>query len=224
MNDGPELPPWAQRRHLPEARPTWVVVLALTMMMFAGLSLRRALPEASDPDHPRPFDARVSAHVSADIEALNASVARSYQQHPVAVRVNIASRLAVAALMLLAVAAVFASDPRARGAAILAACAGIVHQVGDLVFGFLVFAPGLRPVAPVLIELSARHGAIKPPDPAMMASAVDLTIALYIVGPVALNVAFSVVLLTFFGGKRGRSFFGVGAGPNMVRRQPHHGG
>ena len=37
------------------------------------------------------------------------------------------------------------------------------------------------------------------------------------------RILFSVVLLTFFGGRRGRSFF-VGPGPNMVRRQPHHGG
>jgi len=201
------------------------MVLALAMLFVGGRFAATAVLELRDPYHPQPFPgAAFSAHLSEDIAALNAAMAKSYQQHAVAVRVNLASRLLVGLLMLLAAAAVFTSNLQARLVAIVAAYAAIAQQIGDMIFGVRVFGAGLRPVAGVLTNLLTRHsGAKLDQNPTVLVSAVDLSIAFYVVGPV-LGIVFSIVLLTFFGGRRGRTFFGVGAGPNMVRRQPHHGG
>src|SRR6185436_8799836 len=127
MNEGPELPAWARPRP-PEGRPTWVMVLALAMLFVGGRFAATAVLELRDPYHPQPFPgAAFSAHLSEDIAALNAAMAKSYQQHAVAVRVNLASRLLVGLLMLLAAAAVFTSNLQARLVAIVAAYAAIAQ-------------------------------------------------------------------------------------------------
>ena len=168
-------------------RPTWVVVLAMAMLIFGGhlllgaASMLRGLPGRG---LPAPSGATPAAQ---DLAAVFASLAAA---HPVAVRVNALSKLVLALLLLYAVAAVFSADPRARGATVLAAWVGIVHQIGDGLFLFLVVRP--RSVA----ELVSVTDAI-------------------IVGTGLLGVAFSVLLLTFFGGRRGRGVFGSQRHPRV---------
>jgi hypothetical protein len=158
--------------------PRWVVVLALAMLVFGGhlllggASMWRALASAP----------------ATDAAAILAALARA---HPLAVRIDAAAKVALALLLLFAVAAVFSSDPRARRATLLAAWAGIVYQIGDGLFLYLVVR---------------RHS---------VADVLPLTDAL-IVGTGLVGIAFSVLLLTFFGGRRGRVFFGPG-------REPRHG-
>jgi hypothetical protein len=169
----------------------------------------------------RPNEEVASAHNVAEVRAVNDHVERAYREHPVAVRLNAASKVATGLLMLFAVAAVFASDPRARRATMLAAWAGIAFQIADVVFKLLIPRNGMVEAAPVLVNLVARQsGAARVPSP----SAVILALDIFIVSLGVLGVLFSIVLLTFFGGKRGRSFFGAGPRADMVRRQPHHGG
>jgi hypothetical protein len=139
----------------------------------------------------------------------------------VAVRLNATSMVATGLLMLFAVAAVFASDPRARRVTMLAAWAGIAFQIADVVFKLLIPRKGMVEAAPMLVNLVARQsGAARASNPGLLIAALDI----YIVSLGVLGVVFSIVLLTFFGGKRGRSFFGAGPRADMVRRQPHHGG
>jgi hypothetical protein len=216
-----DLPAWAQRRQPPEARPTWVVVLALAMLVFGGRLLISGIGQMTGSGLERPNEEAASAHNIAEVRAVNDHVELAYREHPVAVRLNATSKVAMGLLMLFAVAAVFASDPRARRVTMVAAWAGIAFQIADVVFKLLILRKGMVAAAPVLVNLVARQsGAARAPSASAVISALDI----FIVSLGALGILFSVVLLTFFGGKRGRSFFGAGPRADMVRRQPHHGG
>jgi hypothetical protein len=173
------------------ARPTWVVVLAMAMLIYGGSLLQDAASTL------RGLPARGASASRADapaVQELIAWVASRAAAHPVAVRVNALSKLVLALLLLFAVAAVFSADPRARGATLLAAWVGIVHQIGHGLFLFLIVWP--RSAAALMPFTDA-----------------------IIVGTGLLGVAFSVLLLAFFGGRRGRGVFGP-------QRQPRvgHGG
>jgi hypothetical protein len=157
-----------------------VVVLAMAMLIFGGHLLLGGASMLRGLSAP-PTGAT-------DVGAVFAALA---QAHPVAARANALAKLALALLMLYAVAALFAFDPRARAATLLAAWVGIAYQLADGVFLFLV----VRPHSPV--------------------DRLSITDAI-IVATGLLGVAFSVLLLTTFGGRRGRVFFDPG-------RQPRHG-
>jgi uncharacterized membrane protein (DUF4010 family) len=172
-------------------RPTWVVVLAIAMLIYGGhllvtaTGMLRGVP---------PSGLSASGPASPAVQELAARVASGVAAHPVAVTANALSKLIFALLLLYAVAAVLSADPRARGATLLAAWAGILHQFGEGLFLFLVVWP---------------HS---PSD------LVSVTAAVFL-GTGLLGVAFSVLLLSFFGGRRGRVVFGP-------QRQPRvgHGG
>jgi hypothetical protein len=219
MNEGPELPAWAQRRQqVVRPRPTWVWVLTLAMLIFGRQLLITGLEQMSGSGMERPNEEAASAYIT---KAQNDSVEQSYREHPLAARLNGTSKVVMGLLMLLAVATVFAGDARARKAAMLAAWAGIAFQFTDVAFSLLILRKGMVAAAPALVNMMARQsGAARAPSVSAIISVFDIVL----VSPGILGVLFSVVLLTFFGGRRGRSFFGVGAGADMVRRQPHHGG
>jgi hypothetical protein len=220
MSDDPQLPAWARPRIPPAAgRPLWVVLLALAMLVFGGRLLINGVSQLAGPGVERTLQESSSAQVTQDLQALGESLAQAYRAHPMAVRVNAASKVVMGLLLLFAVAALFASDRRARRATMLAAWAGIAYQIGDAIFLFQIFRKGMVAVAPVLVNLAARQTTA---DKVPTASALISMIDILIVGLGVLGILFSVVLLTFFGGRRGRTFFGVG--PDLASRQPHHGG
>jgi hypothetical protein len=224
MADGkPEVPAWARSRK--SERPVWVVVLAVAMLLFGGQLLLGGLtilrgfsqevvrtPEAGAGAVHEPAGA---AAALADMQALRSSLA---QAHPVAVRMNALSKIALGMLLLFAVAAVFSSDARARGVTLLAAWLGIGYQISDAIFLFVVVRQGMVAAAPTLLAtLAASQGAggggATPPSVQDLLSAADLII----VGTGLPGLLFSVLLLVYFGGRRGRAFFGS-------QREPGHGG
>jgi hypothetical protein len=192
-----------------------VALLATAMMIYGGHKLTSGLVMATS--NPNEGVVASTAAATRDLQAIASSIDRAHRAHPVAVRVNTGSKLAMGLIMLLAVAAVFSADPRARQITLAAAWAGIAYQIGDAIFMFRVVRKAMLEIAPVLADLAARQaaGGSKPVPPGTM---VDVGI----VGTTLVSIGFSVLLLTYFGGRRGRSFFGVGA--DIARRQPHHGG
>jgi len=218
MSEGPELPAWAKPPPRPEGRPIWVVVLALAMLVLGGLFLISGFNQLADPGYQRAVDPNASVQDAQDRRAMNEALARAFREHPTEVRVNALSKVAAGLVLLLAVAAVFASDIRARKAALLAGGIGVAYQIGDLLFYFAVYRKGVIAGAPALMNLAARQNPGRVPTAGAVISAFDVMM----VGVGVLGILFSVVLLTFFGGRRGRTFFGAGA--DIVRRQPHHGG
>lgn len=221
MSEGPELPAWAKKKPpaRPEGRPVWVVVLAMAMLVLGGMLLMSGLDQLTASGRQRAIHPEATVQESQDQRMMNDAMARAFRDHPAEVRANALSKLAMGLVLLFAVAAVFGSDPRARRATMLAGWIGVAYQLTDLLFYFVVYRKGVIAGAPALMnQLAARQNTGKLPTAAAVVTGVDVLM----VGMALLGVLFSVVLLTFFGGRRGRTFFGSGA--DIVRRQPNHGG
>jgi hypothetical protein len=201
--------PGAGRR--PGQRPRWVVVLGLAMLAFGGHLL--TIGVSTLPEHPR----GAIGDASPDLQGIAAMVSAIADAHPLAVRLNALSKVLLGLLLLYAVAAVFASDPRARWATLLAAWVGIGYHVADGLFRFLVVRPGVVEAAPLLANLvtSQRPAGSTPISGQDMVSLHDIVI----LGTGLGGVAFCVLLLTFFGGRRGRGFFGGGGQPSHGHEQ-----
>jgi hypothetical protein len=202
-------------------RPTWMALLTLAMLVFGGhlllngLSiLRGARAAAGARSVPATPEAGAPASPEALFGNLQATTRSLSKEHPWAVRVNAASKVALGALLLFAVAAVYSSDPRGRRATLVAAWAGIAYHIGDAVFLFLVVRKVIVAAAPALAASQSRS----PGGGAFTTATAMVTLAdiLIVVTGVA-GIGFSVVLLRFFGGRRGRAFYGL-------EQQPSHGG
>jgi hypothetical protein len=192
-----------------------VLVLAMAMLVVGGhlltggLTILHAVSGGTPATSTEPLP---SPPTLEGVRAIRASFALA---HPWAVRANAASKILLAGLLLYAVAAVWSSDRRARLAAMLAAWVGIGYHVGDALFLFFVVRKGVVAAAPLLANWAASQAAPGRAVPSVQ-ELVSMT-DLLIVGTGLVGIAFSVLLLTFFGGRRGRVLFGPG-------QQPHHGG
>jgi hypothetical protein len=142
--------------------------------------------------------------------ALDEAVDRA---HPVAAKVQAAARLVLALVFFFAVAAVFSNDPRARPASVLAGWAGLALYLGNGVFLSTVVRGGVADAVPVLQDVAAKvHARIGDASP-VPADVAQLTSTLMVQVPLlsaALGVLFCVVLLLYFGGRRGDLFYNRG--------------
>jgi hypothetical protein len=129
--------------------------------------------------------------------------------HPVAIRLEAGAAALVALLTLFAVAAIFSRDRRARRATVAAGWAGIIYQLAALPFAEAMARRAADAGAPVLQQVLAQNGKEMPG----LAQG-DVTAALraaVIMMPVlraAMGIAWSLALLVFFAGRRGRAVFG----------------
>jgi hypothetical protein len=187
-----------------------MVVLGFLMLLYGGHLLVKGISQLDGSWADRMPPEGASVQLVEDLRVMNEAMAQAYREHPVSVAINAGVKTVVGLCMLFAVAALFALDPRARRATMLAAGVQILYQVIDTPFQF-------QTAAPALVKLTSRQMAA-----AGSSVGAPALVAVVIVGSGLLWVLFSVLLLTFFGGRRGRTFFGVGA--DVVRRQPHHGG
>lgn len=219
-----DLPPWAQKQkereqqaplRPPGKRPFWLMMLGVAMLLSGGKLLINGGTLLSNGGNMRVSAETVAA--SQDMQALVDAENKVYQAHPAALRAHALAKIAMALLTLFAVAAVFSSDVRARSAVLLVAWAGIVFELGEAAFAVAVLRPEMASIGPVWSQVSVRSGG-QPLTPDMAQLLFDARTGLRAL----LGIGFSVLLLRFFGGRRGRLFFGVGA--DLVTRQPNHGG
>ena len=209
-------------------RPTWVIVLAVSMMAFGGhllmggLSTVRNLwaPRAVTIESPEPHDSATVPEVDATADGavdavllrdMRAMSQRLDRDHPWAVRLNAGSKVVLGLVLLFATAAVWSSDPRGRLAALLAAWAGIAYHVGDALFLLLVLRKGVIAAAPALATLASRasRGATEAPSVEAMVSFADTFMIVLSVVTAVGGIGFSVVLMKYFGGHKGRLLYGL---------------
>src|SRR6185369_1654899 len=99
MPEDPDLPPWARAKpRRIEARPPWVIMLALGMLMFGGRFLKIGLDEVYTARLDWAADPRAGADLPPKHRVFGEVMARGAQAHQAAVRANGAVRLAVGAL------------------------------------------------------------------------------------------------------------------------------
>jgi hypothetical protein len=197
---------------LPSPRPAWVVVLGGVMLLFAfhlflgGLSGLGGARAASSQEG-APLVPGVDPALTALRHALMEAAARLDGTH---LRAHAAAQLALAIVLLFAVAAIATNDRRGRPAALAAAWVGIAYHLGSALFFVFVVRAGLLASPGWLDEAVALHGG---PDPVrlrqeLLSSASTLLLLLPLTVS-ALGIGFSLIVMRYFGGPRGRAFYGV---------------
>jgi hypothetical protein len=193
-------------------RPVWMAVMTSAMLIYAGMSLVDALSLLRRPQAPTAAAIEDVARASGQIEAARRLAAVSdavVAAHPAAVRIEAVAAALVALLTLFAVAAIFSRDRRARRATVAAGWAGIAYQLGALPFGVAMARRAAEAGAPVLHQVLAQSGRdfhnLAERD---VAAALRGAVVMMPVLRAAMGMAWSLALLIFFGGRRGRAVFG----------------
>jgi hypothetical protein len=209
---------------LPQQRPTWMVVLASLMVVFAfylflegaaGLTrgageLIGATPAAGvAPAAGTPEAAELALWRSLGT-VLKAAI------DPWLWRLYAGSKLVFAAVLIYAVAAIVTRDRRGRRGVLIAAWVGIGYHLLVAVFRIAVVRTGLLAGSEVwLKDVVAAMGA-RPEARALTPEEIRAWAdALMVVVPLAaalVGVGFSLILMTFFGGGRGRDYYGLPRG------------
>ncbi len=193
-------------------RPVWLAAMTSAMLIYAGMSLIDALSLLRRPHAVTAAAIEDVARASGQIDAARrlAAVGQAIvTAHPVAVRVEAVAAALVALLTLFAVAAIFSRDRRARRATVAAGWAGVLHQLGALPFGVAMARGAAEAGAPVLQQVLAQNGrdfhGLGQGD---VAGALRAAVLMMPVLRAAMGIAWSLALLFFFGGRRGRAVFG----------------
>jgi hypothetical protein len=204
-------------------RPTWVVVLTSLMLLFAAQLFFTALTTLRSLRAPAPIvDASLSTPEDALVREIGAASAALDRAHPAAVRAHAFARLALALMLFYVVAAVFSYDRRGRAAALLAGWLGILYHVGNALFFIFVVRQSLLAMAPAWANVMLKQGgAMKDMSGEDLIGIADTMTLVVPVALAAAGIAFCIVLLAFFGGSKGRTFYGVRAHDT---RLPDNGG
>ena len=202
---------------LPPQRPTWLVMLASLMAMVAFQNFGEALDELAGRPRNRPVPTVAGEPEPASAQhALQQALARAHAEAvseipPALPRMVSLLKIAYAVIMLLAVAGVATRDRRGRAAALASAWAGIAHHVAAAVVFLTLVRPGLwRRSAEWAPAVEALTGPASGADAAAVPDWMPQAAAL---GPYLtasfLGIAFCALVMVFFGGRRGKSYYGL---------------
>jgi hypothetical protein len=193
-----------------------LLVLSSLALAYGGLLLVSGLTNLRDPlaaaripiTQPLGPDAEAAAQ---RLAAVRTTVAAQHQR---AIRANALASVVLALALLYAAAAALARDRHGRTATLLAAWLGIAYQLASLLVMIRVARGYLQQGAPLLVELAARTpGGVAADADLRPETLTAVARAALIGGPVlatAMGVGGSVVLIVFFGGRRGRALYGLG--------------
>ena len=202
----------------PASRPTWLTVLTSSMLVYGGVTLVSALLMLREPramavmaieNMARPVDATAeSTETVQKLEALSNAIV---ERHKAEVRAGALISLGVALLTLYTVAALLTRDPRGRKLAMLTAGVGIVYQLGGLPLGVVMARQAATEGSALLSQVVIESGR-EPPGftPAQLSHL--MVVPAILAG--LLGALACLVLLYYFGGRRGRALYGLdSAGP-----------
>ncbi len=137
-------------------------------------------------------------------------------------RSHAVAQIVLAIVMLFAVSAIATNDRRGRPAALAAAWVGIVYHLGSALFFVFVVRAGLLASAPTWIDqvVALTGGADAGRSRQELLSSTSTLLLLVPLTVSALGVGFSLIVMRFFGGPRGRAFYGVVALDGPSQPQP----
>jgi hypothetical protein len=198
-----------RRAKSPERRPPWLVLLSSFTLIYGGVMLVSSLDALRDPRAGTHFPVR-EAMTEPQEELLRQIVdvgARIAAEHTRAIRFNAAAALPVGLLLLFAAASTMSRDRRGRQFTLLAAWVGIAYQILSATLTFPLIRQYAREAAPQLAQLVAMQagGPAANATPEVAAQAV-VAFPLF---TTALSILGSLVLIRYFGGRRGRILYGL---------------
>jgi hypothetical protein len=199
----------------PLSRPFWLVLLSSLTMIYGGFLLISNLDTLRDP--------QAAAHVplSRALTPPEEVVARRLadvntqvvERHRGTLRGHAAAGLPVALAMLFAAAATLSRDRNGRTVTLAAAWLGIAYQLGTLWVTFPIVRDYARLGAPLLAQLvtfqADGSASVDVHDQGATPEAVTKLLMGVPVVTTILGIAGSLVLIRYFGGRRGRVLYGL---------------
>jgi hypothetical protein len=202
-----------QRAQRPTHRPTWLVVLSALMLIAGGYALVQGMVRLHHPATVLRIGAGDTADSPAELDLrqrLMAARSAAVATRTSAIRIEAVAQVLVALLTLYATAALLAHDRHGRTLTLAAAALAIVYQLGTLPGDLDLARDFAGRTAPLLAELPPVGGAAgeRAQAPATRED-IALVLTFWHLLTAALGIAGSLVLLTFFGGRRGRALYGI---------------
>ena len=205
------------RAQAPTHRPTWVLILSSLMLVTSGSSLAFGLMRVQDPlaalpvDSTKVNDSQGQLQLSQRLAAVRMAAVTPHRR---ALRADAVAEIALSLFGLYATAAILARDRHGRRLALGVGAAVIVYRLASL------------PVYLALMRDYAEHGAevmaealLQTPGFRTDLSSADLTSGLkatMVKWPIivaAVCIVGALILMLYFGGRRGRALYGINAPP-----------
>jgi len=214
-----------------------MVVLSSMTLVYGGLMLVSGLTVLRDPM----VAVRMPVGQTMPADALKRQLAEVgapvIVRHQGAIRARAGASLVLGLLMLYAAAATLSRDRHGRTATLTAAWLGIIYQIGTLPLVIPIareYAAEVAPlVAPMIAEDAAKAAGAEaakaagadagarpesapvpaPPDPESVARGLQSVFVGLAVAMALAGVFVSLLLIRYFGGRRGQALYGLGPAP-----------
>jgi len=198
---------------VPTHRPAWMIVLGATMLLFGGKTLVQGLLMIRDPGtigrHAIPNVAR-PPEVEDAVRKLEPVLDEIVARHRFALRVDAVASTAFGLFTLYAVAAVLSRDRHGRLLALLTGAFGIAYQIAELPLTARIASEIVAAAGPLFVQImSSAAGEGGGRTQAEQLAALQLATALV----AAIGLGWCLLLLVYFGGKRGRELYGLVRNP-----------
>jgi hypothetical protein len=196
------------RAQPPTHRPLWIVVLAATMMLFGGQTFIEGLLTVRDPKAIVRLVGNTQVRTPLEEEAQrklepirDAIVAR----HRLALRIDAVASIGLGLFVLYAAAAALSRDRNGRRLALLTAGFGFAFFAASLFLWVRMARETVEAAGPLLAEMAANAAQ------AGGRASTQLGTAVVARPPVlaAFGLGWCVLLLVYFGGRRGRELYGL---------------
>jgi hypothetical protein len=193
----------------PDHRPLWLVLLSSLTLVYGGVLLVSSLETWRDPHAATrlPLTRALTPSEEEIARQLVEVNTRVVTAHSLTLRGNALASLPVALVMLFAAAATLSRDRRGRGVTLLAAWTGIVYQLATLWLTFPVVRDYAQQASPLLARLATMQGGAQ--DPSATPEAVAKVVLGFPVLMTLVAIGGSLVLIRYFGGRRGRVLYGL---------------
>jgi hypothetical protein len=206
------------RAQPPTSRPVWVLVLGSMMLLASGYSLISGVLKLRDPAVVLTM-VMTDDGVGSDAEMqlnrqLTALRVATMQPHRTAIRAEAVAEVALALFALYATAAVLSRDRHGRALALALSGLVIAYRIATLpVYLSLMrdFAGrGAELLALAIVRNSSDPSSLKSPELAQRLRSAMVSEPIVVA---VLGIAGALILLRFFGGRRGRTLYGLEGSP-----------
>lgn len=209
----------AAQAQAPRSRPTWLVVLAVLALLAGAWDLFGGLTALKDPTGTMKMDRQMEALSGkpggeAAMAEMSTAVAAVVEAHKGGIRVAAVAGVIVGLLYLYAAAMALSLDRVGRRAFIVAACANLANAA----LGLTLTLPFMRemgdamrgPMMKVIASAAEGKGAAQA---GQWAGVMGTVMMAFVIGGAVISVGFSLLLFAYFGGKKGRTLYGLESAP-----------
>jgi hypothetical protein len=214
----------ATRAQAPTSRPTWVMVLASMMLLAGGYSLISGLLKLRDPgvvltivmsEDTTSSTSEEDMKLRRDLATLRAATVRP---HRAAIRAEAGAEVALALFALYATAAVLSRDRHGRALSVALGGLVILYRLAALPVYLGVMRDfagrGADLLAFALLQNAKEPQAVKAAELAQRLRSAMISEPIVVA---VLGIAAALLLVGFFGGRRGRALYGLEAAPRAPK-------